>query len=210
MVLQRLSSAASLAPVLGPLQDAARACAGGDRLGTGLALAQLALDVGGLGAGPAGSAGRLGARGVGTVLKHTLKRRVRGRAREALVKVSLTAVAASVESTQTCRLWRPLRQLGILKADLNGPQFFDTSCADAQIHAILARHVYLPPSQRPGLRARSMEVSGKTKQGEFWYTYVAGDLRRGFWFCPDHGGHLTTVLKNKLFVPIGRLVDLHP
>lgn len=205
MVLQRLGSATALVPVLGPLVEAQRASKDGDRIGTGLALAQLALDVGGL-AGPArlgaraarGAVAARGAAGLGQVLKHTLKRKATDwatrRAREAQVKVSLTALAAALEMPKCRRLLSNHFNL-----PLDEPPFSLVASADARLHAILARQVYRPPGERRGLRASLMEVQGVSKPGEFWYTYVAGTERRGFWFCPDHGGHLTPGVPTKHF-----------
>eukprot|EP00913_Durusdinium_trenchii_P010422 g9770.t1 len=166
---------------IGPAVDEAqRASKDGDRIGTGLALAQLALDVGGL-AGPArlgaraarGAVAARGAAGLGQVLKHTLKRKATDwatrRAREAQVKVSLTALAAALEMPKCRRLLSNHFNL-----PLDEPPFSLVASADARLHAILARQVYRPPGERRGLRASLMEVQGVSKPGEFWYTYVAG------------------------------------
>ena len=128
---------------------------------------------------------------LGHVLKHTLKQRIRNRAQEAILKVGLTAAAASLEVQPASSLWQQLGNLGLPLPHLHGrPHFTDASSADDQLHAVLAKQVYLDPSERKGLRVASMQVKSVLALGDFWYAYVGGDLRRGFWYCPAHGGHL--------------------
>ena len=170
--LRSLRSAVSFLPVLGPAVDAAQSARQGDKLGTVLALGRLVAD----------SSGGKGALAVGHVVKHALKRKAKDRMREAAVKVGLTAAAATAEMiSHRCQPFVRFRALPFGE----GP-----STSDAHFHAVLARSVYFAPSERSGLRVSSMEKDGCTLPGDLWYTYVGGDLRRGFWYCPSHGGHL--------------------
>jgi len=129
---------------------------------------------------------------VGHVLKHALKRKVCSRAREAVLKVSLTAAAASMELQPARQCWEHLAQrVRCVRLPISPrPQFNDVCSADAELHAVLARRVYMDPSERTGLLASSMLIKGARTCGEFWYAYVGGDLRRGFWYCPSNHGHL--------------------
>eukprot|EP00435_Cladocopium_sp_Y103_P057251 s861_g19.t1 len=169
----------------------------GNKLAAGIALGRLISDASSMG-GPkllATMPVRRFAGQVGHVLKHTLKRRVRNRAQEAVLKVSLTAAAASMEVQPTCKLWERLAHFGFPRlrnmVNIQGRAEFSEVCsADAQLHAVLARQVYLDPSERGGLLTSSMQVKGVSTSGDFWYAYVGGDTRRGFWYCPSHGGHL--------------------
>ncbi|CAJ1339829.1 unnamed protein product [Effrenium voratum] len=170
--LRSLRSAVSFLPVLGPAVDAAQSARQGDKLGTVLALGRLVAD----------SSGGKGALAVGHVVKHALKRKAKDRMREAAVKVGLTAAAATAEMiSHRCQPFVRFRALPFGE----GPR-----TSDAHFHAVLARSVYFAPSERSGLRVSSMEKDGCTLPGDLWYTYVGGDLRRGFWYCPSHGGHL--------------------
>ena len=82
------------------------------------------------------------------------------------------------------------RRVGKRFPKLQIPEFSEVCSTDAQLHAVLARQVYLDPSERCGLLTSSMQVKGVSTSGDFWYAYVGGDARRGFWYCPSHGGHL--------------------
>lgn len=198
MVLRgQLRHAVSFLPVVGPTRDAIQSVSEGNKLAAGIALGRLISDASSMG-GPkllATMPVRRFAGQVGHVLKHTLKRRVRNRAQEAVLKVSLTAAAASMEVQPTCKLWERLAHFGFPRlrnmVNIQGRAEFSEVCsADAQLHAVLARQVYLDPSERGGLLTSSMQVKGVSTSGDFWYAYVGGDTRRGFWYCPSHGGHL--------------------
>eukprot|EP00438_Fugacium_kawagutii_P020238 Skav232475 [mRNA] locus=scaffold2877:175697:176707:+ [translate_table: standard] len=186
MVLHGLKNAVSFVPVLGPARDAIESVSAGDKLGAGIALGRLLSDASSIGGSrviPAIPVRRLAGQ-VGHVLKHTLKRRVRNRTREAVLKVGLTAAAASIEQLKA--------PFGPIPKLISAPclQFSDVCSADAQFHARLALRVYSAPSERSGLLTSSMQIKGVVTSGDFWYAYVGGDARRGFWYCPCHGGHL--------------------
>jgi len=193
MVLRgKLRHAVSFVPVLGPTTDAIQSASEGHKLRTGIALGRALADATSLGGSKLLSAPvRRVAGHLGHVLKHTLKQRIRNRAQEAILKVGLTAAAASLEVQPASSLWQQLGNLGLPLPHLHGrPHFTDASSADDQLHAVLAKRVYLDPSERKGLRVASMQVKSVLALGDFWYAYVGGDLRRGFWYCPAHGGHL--------------------
>lgn len=189
--VRQLQHAVSFLPVVGPTRDAIQSVSEGNNLAAGIALGRLISDASSVG-GPkllATMPVRRLAGQVGHVLKHTLKRRIRKRVQEAGLKVSLTATAASMEVQPTCKLWERLAHFGFPKLR-NMQEFSEVCSADAQLHAVLARQAYLDPSERGGLLTSSMQVKGVSTSGDFWYAYVGGDARRGFWYCPSHGGHL--------------------
>ena len=190
----QLKKAVSFIPVLGPAKDAIQSASEGNKLSVGIALGRLLYDASSFGGSKLLTIPVRPLVGqVGHVLKHTLKRRVRVRAQEAVLKVGLTAAAASIEvhpKLQQLARCCPNLQLQGSQADQFGSQFIDVCSADAQLHAVLARRVYLDPSERAGLLTSSMLAKGVPRRGDFWYAYVGGDERRGFWYCPANGGHL--------------------
>ena len=101
--VRQLQHAVSFLPVVGPTRDAIQSVSEGNNLAAGIALGRLISDASSVG-GPkllATMPVRRLAGQVGHVLKHTLKRRVRKRVQEAVLKVSLTATAASMEVQPT-------------------------------------------------------------------------------------------------------------
>jgi len=178
----------------------------GDRIGAALAVARVLVDVGSGGMSSTTTAGlpaRHAAHHVVKVAKHTLKQKTKNRMREAAVKLSLTAIAASAETRICAKMLRKpaslvrarLARLGLThmtrqpETDERKP-FSESSSRDAQLHAILAKEVYKASSQRRGILAPSFRLSGQAAEGNFWYAYVGGNSRHGFWYCPEHGGHL--------------------
>ena len=182
MVLLR--TAIGFCPIVGPATDVLDAASSGDKTGCAIAVGRLLVDVGSSGlsrpalscARPAGRTAHHVIKVVKHTLKQTLKQKAKNRFREAAIKLSLTAAAASAEAA-------------IRRAKTR--QFVEVASADAQAHARLAKRVYRDPSERQGLLMCEMVTTDRqTIQGEFWYTYVGGDSRQGFWYCPANGGHL--------------------
>ena len=192
-----LRTAVGFCPIVGPAADVLDAASSGDRTGATIAVARLLVDVGSsciltpaASASSAVTAGRTVRHAV-KVLKHTLKQKAKNRVREAAVKLSLTAVAASAEATVRRRLLPAVRRG---RRDDEQPSlmrpFFDVASMDAQAHARFAKQVYRAPSDRRGLLTYGMIRGNQTWEGKFWYAYVGGDSRQGFWYCPANGGHL--------------------
>ena len=184
MTMVLLRTAVGFCPVVGPATDVLDAASSGDRTGCAIAVGRLLVDVGCSGlsqpamlcARPAGHTAHHVIKVVKHTLKQTLKQKAKNRLREASIKLSLTAAAASAEAT-------------ISRAKTR--QFVEVASADAQAHARLAKQVYRAPSERQGFLACEMvTMDRQTIQGEFWYAYVGGDSRQGFWYCPANGGHL--------------------
>lgn len=155
---------------------------------------------------------------LGRVAKATLKKKAKQRVQEAAAKFGLAAAAAASEADVARPFRRRLHdsacRLSLQKCNHSLQQRFETlsravhghrasrerslpslkelhfeSAADqdAQLHAALASQAYRLPSDRRGLL---VPVWGRSSDEQVWYTYLGGDLYRGFWYCPCDGGHL--------------------
>lgn len=164
-----LRGAISFCPILGPAADLVDAASQGDRVGAAVELCNLALDVCcGHGAASLVRAGALrvklgqvGLRKLPLVAKNVLKKKFDARVASVAVKLGVAAACALVRKGKR-RIWPDL-------------PFEGRSSREAQLHAILAREIYRPMAARRGV----CFVPG------CWYTYVGGDARRGFWYCPN-------------------------
>eukprot|EP00930_Biecheleria_cincta_P042881 TRINITY_DN29507_c0_g1_i1.p1 TRINITY_DN29507_c0_g1~~TRINITY_DN29507_c0_g1_i1.p1 ORF type:complete len:387 (-),score=44.06 TRINITY_DN29507_c0_g1_i1:238-1398(-) len=159
------------------------------------------------------------------VAKATLKKKAKHRVREAAAKLGLAFAAAASEADLTRPLRRRLHDsacrqnlrkckhslqqyLGALSGALHShparracslpslrEQHFESAAdQDAQLHAVLANQAYRLPSDRRGLL-----VPARVPEGEqVWYTYLGGDMYRGFWYCPNDDGHLVLAERGTL------------
>lgn len=163
-------------------------------------------------------AARSAATRLGRVAKSTLKKKAKQRVREAAAKFGLAAAAAASEADVARPLRRRLHdsacRLSLQNYHLSLQQRFETlsralhrhparrACSlpclkdlhfesaadkDAQLHAALASQAYRLPSDRRGLL---VPACGGSSDEQVWYTYLGGDLYRGFWYSPCDGGHL--------------------
>lgn len=233
--MEWLRDALSYVPVVGAAADALDSYQCGDHVGMALNLGSLALDM--YGAGGARSTlrahlhilgnskwptSRQAVRGaavrLGRVAKAALKKKAKGRVREAAAKFGLAAAAAASEAAITRPLRRKLRASACRKSlqkchrslqqrlqalsgalyrypdervcsrqSLKDLHFESAADQDAQLHAALASQAYRLPSDRRGLLVPAW---GERGGEQVWYTYLGGDLHRGFWYCPCDGGHL--------------------
>ena len=108
--------------------------------------------------------------------------------------MGLTAAAASLEVQPASSLWQQLGNLGLPLPHLHGrPHFTDASSADDQLHAVLAKRVYLDPSERKGLRVASMQVKSVLALGDFWVRLCGWGSSPWLlvlpcsWWAPDPG-----------------------
>lgn len=143
--------------------------------------------------------------GAGRVIKSALKKKVTKRARRVVIKVGFAAAIALTQKgrarfQQRTDSWKQhinaMSRLFTNTGVKSPVQYFETnSSREAQLHAVLARQMYLPTASRRGVAAFFDVESDNSSQDVYlhglpagrrcWYAYVGGNDYRGFWYSPE-------------------------